>query len=166
MAALFLSSPSCNALLAATLMTLQYLQVTPWTLALLHNDGSETFLVLFLQKDKGSGAVAKAIFGQLSPKLLASINFMYVYACTGQGKAAMKEHATARTCIRLAVRDKDYLFTAADSAKFSSMIVMSEVASQPHCISCMRLGVCLKLVKFHMHCLPSWLHCMSSLAWD
>ena len=69
-------------------MTLQYLQVTPWTLALLHNDGSETFLVLFLQKDKGSGAVAKAIFGQLSPKLLASINFMYVYACTGQGKGS------------------------------------------------------------------------------
>ena len=71
--------------------------------------------------------VIRAIFGQVSPKLLASINALYVYACTGQGKAAMKDHATARTCIRLAARDKDYLFTTGDSAKFSNMSTMSEV---------------------------------------
>ena len=82
-----------------------------------------------LQKDKGSGAVVRAVFGQLSPKLLASINALYVYACTGQGKAAMKNHATACTCIRLAVRDKDFLFSAADSTRFSSMIIMSEVST-------------------------------------
>ena len=83
-----------------------------------------------LQKDKGSGAVVKAIFGQLSPLLLAAVNALYVYACTGQGKAAMREHATARTCVRLAVRDKDYLFTASDCAKFCNMVIMSEVKPQ------------------------------------
>ena len=107
----------------------------------LHHEGNDALLVLLLQKDKGNGTVVRTIFGQLSPKMLASINFMYVYACTGQGKAAMKDHATARTCIRLAVRDKDYLFTAADSAKFSSMIVMSEVASQPLVLHVMH-GAC------------------------
>ena len=98
--------------------------------AQLHGPDSISFLMFLLQKDKGSGVVVKAIFGRMSPKLLASINAMYVYACTGQGKAAMKEQATARTCIRLAVRDKDYLFTAADSAKFGTMITMSEVRSR------------------------------------
>ncbi len=83
----------------------------------------------WLQKDGGKGKGVKETFAEISPKLLASINALYVYACTGQGKTAMKGNAAARTCIRLAVRDKDYLFTAADSAKFDSLVAMSEVRS-------------------------------------
>ncbi len=83
----------------------------------------------WLQKDRGKEKGVKETFGEISPKLLASINALYVYACTGQGKAAMKDNAAARTCIRLAVRDKDYLFTAADSSKFDNLVAMSEVRS-------------------------------------
>ena len=85
----------------------------------------------WLQKDRSKGKGVKETFAEISPKLLASINALYVYACTGQGKTAMKGNAAARTCIRLAVRDKDYLFTAADSAKFDALVAMSEVRSHP-----------------------------------
>ena len=87
----------------------------------------------WLQKDGGKGKGVKETFAEISPKLLASINALYVYACTGQGKTAMKGNAAARTCIRLAVRDKDYLFTAADSAKFDALVAMSEVSSHLVC---------------------------------
>ena len=60
--------------------------------------------------------------------LVASLNALYVYACTGQGKSAVRESAAARFCIRSAARDRDYLFTEGDCAKFDSMIGMSEVA--------------------------------------
>lgn len=150
---------------------MQKLLLKSWFLAMLPQEGNDTLLMLLLQKDKASGAVVRTIFGQLSPKLLASVNFMYVYACTGQGKAAMKDHATARTCLRLAVRDKDYLFTAADSAKFSSMIVMSEVASQPLVTHAMHETWSVPQNGQTPHALlavmdVSVLYCMSSLAWS
>lgn len=77
---------------------------------------------------KGEGAaVLQSTFGQISPQLIAAINSLYVYACTGQGKVAMRENAAARTCIRLAVRDRDYLFTEQERSKLDNMIEMSEV---------------------------------------
>ena len=69
----------------------------------------------------------QSTFGQISPQLIAAINSLYVYACTGQGKAAMRENAAARTCIRLAVRDRDFLFTEQERSKLDNMIEMSEV---------------------------------------
>lgn len=72
----------------------------------------------------------------------------------------MKDHATARTCIRLAVRDKDFLFTAADSTKFSSMIVMSEV----NAISNLHRKDSMKLTKKSypddscLHVLHAWIY--------
>ena len=79
------------------------------------------------------------IFAQTSPEMVASLNALYVYACTAQGKSAVRESAAARFCIRFAARDKDYLFTEADCAKFDSMIGMSEVGVTS-------LGVCAPLI--------------------
>lgn len=80
-----------------------------------------------LQIDSGNNRV-KQLFAQVSPKLLAALNALYVYGSTGQGKMALREHMTARTCIRLTVRDRDYLFTDGDCEKFDRMILMSEVS--------------------------------------
>ena len=85
-----------------------------------------------------SGPSIKQTFAQMSPEIVASLNALYVYACTAQGKSAVRESAAARFCIRSAARDKDYLFTEADCAKFDNMIGMSEVAAP--CLSlCMPL---------------------------
>ncbi len=79
-------------------------------------------------QSKGEGAAAlQSTFGQISPQLIAAINSLYVYACTGQGKQAMRENAAAKTCIRLALRDRDYLFTEQERSKLDNMIEMSEV---------------------------------------
>jgi hypothetical protein len=84
----------------------------------------------------------QSTFGQISPQLIAAINSLYVYACTGQGKAAMRENAAARTCIRLAVRDRDFLFTEQERSKLDNMIEMSEVGHflRPHAHMCYRLS--------------------------
>ena len=76
-----------------------------------------------------SGLSTKQVFAQTSPQVAASLNALYVYACTAQGKSAVRESAAARFCIRSAARDKDYLFTEVDCAKFDNLIGMSEVAA-------------------------------------
>ena len=61
-----------------------------------------------------SGPFVKRMFAQMSPEIVASLNALYVYACTAQGKSAVRESAAARFCIRFAARDKDYHITEAD----------------------------------------------------
>ena len=86
-----------------------------------------------------SGLSTKQVFAQVSPQVAASFNALYVYACTAQGKSAVRKSAAARFCIRSATRDKDYLFIDVDCAKFDNMVGMSEVAV-PCLSSCMPLA--------------------------